>query len=465
MTTFNDIQSLVKAIEAGSYNAAPGTLVQGAALQVEDLSPVIHNVTWDNKHIRLQKMLSSTSCKSTTAQFDRQLSYGHFGGSAQLEGNVGRESTSEFVRVTVPMCFYSHVRRVTVASTMVATVDGKKSDERAAEDAAKKIAGDIEFDLFRGRADFSNAGVFDANPLAQPSESANMVGLDVHVRQSDILRNSQDQMFNEYGSDQSVVLPAGGALTQDIIEDAAVRSAMNMGEADELIVDPLCLANYNKISFGKERIILAGAAQEATGASLRKQWVSGGTVTLEASHFLRGKTSAAKTLDGSAAAPASISVARSAAGDATPFEAGEVYQYAVTAVNEAGGESPSATGSVTVVADGDTITVTINHPGSGTFRSFNVYRSEANGTRTKFIGRVVAAAGAASTSFVDLGNRLPGSVTGFLVQKDTMEIRELAPYSRLKMAVTDLSLPEAHFRFCTLAVMEPRKNVLLDSLL
>jgi hypothetical protein len=65
---------------------------------------------------------------------------------------------------------------------------------------------------------------------------------------------------------------------------------------------------------------------------------------------------------------------------------------------------------------------------------------------------------------VDLGNKLPGFVTGFLVQGDTMAMKELAPYSRLKLAVTDLSVPEAHFRFCTLAVQQPRKNVLIDNL-
>ena len=156
-----NLQGLVKALEAGQYNAAPSSLVQGSALQIEDLSPVMQNVTYSEKHIKLQKVLKVENVKSTLAQFDRQLSYGQFGGSAQLEGAVGMEETSDFVRVVVPMAFYSHTRTVTVVSTLVATVDGKKSDERAAEDAAKKLAGDVEFDLFRGKADFSNAGIFD----------------------------------------------------------------------------------------------------------------------------------------------------------------------------------------------------------------------------------------------------------------------------------------------------------------
>ena len=45
-----------------------------------------------------------------------------------------------------------------------------------------------------------------------------------------------------------------------------------------------------------------------------------------------------------------------------------------------------------------------------------------------------------------------------------MEIRELAPYSRLKMAQADLSETYAHFRFACTTVLEPRKNVIVENL-
>jgi hypothetical protein len=98
-----------------------------------------------------------------------------------------------------------------------------------------------------------------------------------------------------------------------------------------------------------------------------------------------------------------------------------------------------------------------------------VYRSLAGGTAAsaKYIGRIAAVgqvAGAGTTAFIDLGNKKPAFVTGFLVQGDTMGVKELSPYSRMKLAVTDLSTPEAHFRFACLAVYQPRKNVLLDNL-
>ncbi len=453
-------QALLKALEAGNYNAAPSTLVQGSALQIEDLSPVMNNVTYDDSHIKLQKMLKVDPVKSTLAQFDRQLSYGIFGATAQNEGAVGQEEMSEYVRIVVPMAYYSHVRRVTVVANLVATVDGVKAEERAASDGAKKIAGDIEFDSFRGKADFSNAGLFDGSMLAIPG-LPNILGLDAQVRMSDGQRNATDLMFGEFGSDDTVVIQGGGTLTQDNIEDASVRSSMNFGMADKLVVDPKVLSAYNKISFGKERIILAGAPQDATSADLRRQWVSGGTVNVEASRFLSGKTRPATARSSSPGAPSIALTDNAAQGTSAP--AG-TYNYYASAVNERG-ESVKSTSVTVTIAAGDSVTVTITPPGSGVVRYFNVFRSNAGGNdaTSRFIGRV-SNSGAATTTFLDLFNKNPGFVTGFLIQGDTMALKELAPYSRLKLAVTDLSIPEAHFRFVTLAVMHPRKNVLVDNL-
>ena len=463
----NQLNSLVKTLEAGQYNAAPSTLTQGSALQTEDLQAVMHNVTYDDSHIKLQKMFGVKKAKSLLVQFNRQLSYGRFGGSAQREGSVGDVDVGDYIRATVPMCFYSTVRRVTLAADMVDTLDGKSGTDREAQNAAMKIAGDIEFDMFRGKDDFSNAGVFDANPLAM-AELPNMLGVGPQIRQSDFLLNTQDLMFDAYGSDQSVVLSKNGALEQTVVEDAAVRSRMNLGKAEQMIVDPIILAGYNKAvalatpgvgGASMQRIMLAGSAQDASGADLRRQWVSNGTVSLEDSRFLSGKTSPHRATIGSPGAP---TVAAAANGAATgSLDAGD-YAYFVTAENERGEGHKSAPVTITAVAT-DSATLTITPPASAAgITHFNVYRG-ATAASAKYIGRVVNS-GQATTLFEDLGNKAPGFVTGYLIQKDTWGIHELSPYSRLKLAVSDLSTPEAHFRFLTLAGYEPRKNVLIDNL-
>jgi hypothetical protein len=45
-----------------------------------------------------------------------------------------------------------------------------------------------------------------------------------------------------------------------------------------------------------------------------------------------------------------------------------------------------------------------------------------------------------------------------------MALHQLAPFSELKLAVSDLSLPRALFRFLCLAVYQPRKSVVLDNI-
>jgi hypothetical protein len=452
------INDLMKALEAGNYNAAPSTLNQGSALQMEDLSPVMELVTFEDKHIKLQKMLSVKDAKGTLIQFNRQLDYGIFGGSAQLEGGIGEEDTSNFVRAVVPMCYYSTTRRVSVAANIISAFDGVKAEDRAANDAAMKLAADIEFDSFRGLDDFSNAGVFDGNQLAVAA-LPNMHGAFMQIRQSDALSNTQDQMFAEYGSDQSVVLSVNGTLTQSIIEDGAVRSSMNQGSADKLILDPISLAQYNKIAHAKERIMLAGSPQEASGANLRTQWTSSSVISMEPSRFLSGKTRPARSRAGSPAAPAIVVAA--AAEPASNLDAG-TYVYFATACNERGESIASASASQAVTA-GQKASVTVTQVQSAKY--YNVYRSEDGGSAAsaKFIGRVKDS-GASSTVFTDLGNKEPGSVTGALIEANTMSLHQLAAYSRMKLALSDLSVPEAHYRFITLAVKQPRKNVIFENI-
>lgn len=459
--------ALTKALEAGNYNVSPDHLVQGAALQREDLSVMMQNVCYDDKSIVLQKMIRVEPCKGQLVQFNRQLSYGIFGGSALPEGAVGVEETSEYVRDVVPMCYYAHIRRVTLAANMVESFDGVKAEDREAASAAMKIAGDVEFDLFRGKADFTTLGVFDGNPSFIPA-LPNMLGLDVQIRQSDFRAITKDSMFNSYGSNASNIIPAGtgtgGALTQANLEDAHIRASMNHGSADIFVLDPIALGNYNKIALSKERIIIAGTPNESTGSSLKRQWVSGGTVDMQASRFLSGKTAPLKTRAGAPLPPTIAAASVTIVGTTTPFIINQQYTYYVTSENPVTGESaPSNVATVTVAAGGDSLQVTITPPG-GAVTHFNVYRTLAGApvATAKFVGRIINFG--ATPVFIDLGNKIPGFSTGFLVQGDTMMIKELCPYSRMPLAVSDLSKPEAHFRFCTIVVPQPRKNVLIDNL-
>lgn len=455
------IQGLAKALEAGNPNVAPSLRSQGNALQdIESDPDAMVAITLEEDALKLQKLLKVDPVKSTLVQFRRQLSPGRMGGSAQMEGAIGRRQDSEYTMAVVPMAYYSAIREVTVAAMKVAAFDGLSAEDRYAKDEALRIAADFEYDLFRGKADFSNAGVFDGNMAAIPALPS-VLGLDAQVRMADGQRNARDLYFAAHGGTDSNIVSVGGVLSQDAIEDSHVRSVMQHGKADKLLSDPKCVSAYNKISFGKERIVLAGGPQDATAADLRRQWVSGGTVNIEVSRFLSGRTGPDET---NSDAPSGVSLgAPTAAAASTSALLNEVYYYYMTACNELGESAPTAAQSVTITADGDKVTMTCV-ASAGSARFYRIYRTAAGGAATtaKFIG-AVAANGTSAVTFTDLFNKLPGFVSSFLVQGDSMAIKELCPYSRMKLGVSQLAVPEAHFRFATLAVMKPRVNVVLDN--
>jgi len=455
------LEELKKALEAGGYNAAPGSLTQGSALQMEDLSPVMNVATYDDSKIKLQKIFKVSPARGTLVQFNRQLDYGIFGGSAVLEGAVGQEETETYIRAVVPMAYYVHVKRVTLQAQMVQTFDGVKADDRVEAAAALKLAGDIEFETFRGKSAYSNAGVFDGNPLAMSQSEPGMHGLDPQIRQSDFDNSTKDLMFQEYGADTSVVINQNGVLQQSTIEDIYSRAQMNHGEPEKLYIDPLTHGAYNKISHAKERIFLAGSPQNATGATLKEQWVAGGAISIESSRFLSGKTQPARARLNTPGSPALAAPGQ--AGGSTSFLAGEVYQYFVTGVGDSGEGTASSTQSVTIATSGNQVTMVITPAGGVRARYYNVYRTTAGGTTAQFIGRVVDS-GAATTTFTDLNNRIPAFVTGFALDMRGLELAELSPFKAMQLAQTDLTVPKAYFRFVALMAKLPRFNMILDNL-
>lgn len=453
---------LIKALEAGFAVGPPGSLTQGAALQRQDLSPVMNLVTFGEQKIKLQKELPIEKATSTTVEFNRQLDYGIPGGSATLEVSAGQDDTANYVRALVPMAFYVNRRTVSFAADAVESFDGQKASEREAKNAAMKIAFDVERDLYQGKSDFSNGGVFDGNGLSIPQRMPGMNGLDLQIRQSDGILNTQDLMFYEYGSNASVVISIGGVLQQGNIEDMALRSNQNMGEASELHLSIDSLAQYNKLAFGKERIVLGGTAQGSTGANLLKQFTSAGPIDLVGTQFLRAKTSPPATIRSLAPAAPTISLGQTAG--STSFAVNDVYSYFVTAVNEAGESAGSAISGITVSTAGNYVTVTIT-PGTGTTRWFNVYRSVAassvatSAVSCKFVGRVAAAL-TGNTTFTDLGNKKPGASIAILLDKRGWEMPQLAAFTGVDLATVDTANRKLFYRFVCLKGAMPRFSVI-----
>ncbi len=468
-TVIEKLNDISKALEAGIAVGGPGTLTQGAALGKQDLSSVMNIVTFQEKHLKLSKQIPVEKATQTLVQFRRTLAYGQFGGSATLEVGAGQQNTGSYVDAYTPMAFYADQRVVSFAAQAVTTFDGKKNLERESMAAALKLGADVEFDLYRGKADFSNAGVFDGNPSAMPFIMPGMFGIDPQVRESDSLQSTQDLMFAEYGSALSVVISVGGTLAQTNIEDGALRSANNFGEPGDLFMSTDALASYNKLIYSNARYVFTGPGSEIknTGANLGVQWTSNGPVNLESSNFLRAKTQPPVIV--SSLAPGAPTFGGGAVAGTTAFLNGQVYSYYVTASNEAGESAKSANAAVTLSGNGQQVSITIT-AGSGTTRFYNVYRTAASTVAIttqlsfKFIGRVAVPMAGGTTTFTDLGNKLPGGTTGFMLDKRGMHVHELIPFSSTDIARSDTAERKLFYRHLCLAVEMPRFSVLFDNL-
>lgn len=460
------MNELLKTLELGSYNVAPSQLTQGASLSMEQLSQVMQNVCWGENMIKLQKVLPVEKQKSQLAQFNRQLSYGDFHGLAALEGALGNTSVGQYQRVVFPMAYYNTVGQVTVPAAVAEAFDGVGAEEREAINAAKRLALAIEFDSFRGKADFSNGGVFDGNPLAIPDTLPNMSGIDLQIRQADSLISTADQMMFSYSGNQSIVLSKNGSLDQAIIEKAANRVQMNYGTPDVLYVDPIVLSGYNTtVALGVgtnsiQRIVL-GQQPQASGVDLRRQITTGGaSVALEGHRVLSGKTAPLPPNQYSPNPPTINTITATGSNGAIP--PGQ-YRYLVTAMNHKGESNGTFSAAITVGANQR---VEIDIAPNANTEFFAVYRAiGAASTQkdAKFIGFVKASS--PSTLFIDLGNKQPGFVTGYMLQHDTWSYFELAPFTRVKLGVLiDLTYRSVFYRFLTIGGLQPRKNAIIDNL-
>lgn len=159
--------------------------------------------------------------------------------------------------------------------------------------------------------------------------------------------------------------------------------------------------------------------------------------------------------------PTSVTAAVNAAATGSEFTSAYAgsYIYAVAAADASMNESTlTYTASVTGVAAGDGVTLTITPNGSGqvayrVFRSGLGYTGQADGSglspdpqQFRFIADVVAN-GATAVTFQDLNTKIPGSSTIFMLDLDdddnALDWRTLLPLTKVDLFAGNMFLPWA----------------------
>lgn len=458
-------EELAKTLTIGHANGlnAPGSLVGGAALQMESMDATLKSVTYDASHLVLWPSVPQDRAYSLVEQFVRTNSYGDSGSVFVPEAGSPQMNDSEYNRHAVKVVFMATRRGVSLPSTLVRMNFGGDIEGREAQAGTLWMLERLERALYKSHADFVDAsGEFTGSPDSIPSKIQNLElsGLEHQIRNGDSDYTAQVKAFEGYGAAQSVIKSVKGeALAEGDFEELANILVENFGHPNECHMAPRQISDFIKQFYPKERVNPMGVLDGRAGYIVRTMSTTAGDINLKANVFLKPKENPKAQADrpGTPGAPASASASQAASDSG--LKSGDKYVYVVTACNEQGeGAAAAQTSQVTVSADGNAVSVAIASPTSGAgVTHYAVYRTSANGSGApKFIAYIKRSG--ATTTFVDKGRKIEGAATGYMLENnpDVMVWKQLAPLTRVNLAQLSLAKEFVLWLAGCLIVFKPR---------
>lgn len=463
-------EELAKTIQAGhGYLGAPGSLVGGAALQMESIDGTLKSVTYDASNLVMWPSIPQDRAYSLVEQYVRTNSYGDGGAPYIPESGSPSMNDSEYNRHAQKVVFFATRRGVSIPATMVRYSQGGDLEGRESQAGTLWMLERLEREMYKGSADFSNNGHFDGGAIPAKVSNLNLAGLEQQIRSGDTDYTAQARAFDGFGGAQSVIFDRDGdILDESIFEDVTNVLIENFSQPREAHMAPKSMSDFVKTFFPKERVNSLGIADGKAGYVVREMVTSGGSVALKPNIFLKPKESplsqAARA--GVPNAPASASAAVASDGE-SKMKDGEKYKYLVTAVNEQGeGSGYAESAQVTVDADGKCVKLTINQPTGGNAPShYAVYRtSKAGAGACKFVG-YVARTGAA-TVFTDRNHKLEGAATAYILdmRPEILVWKQLAPLMKLNLAQVSMAKEFILWLAGTLILFAPRKEAVIANI-
>ena len=467
-----DVDALNKALTAGyGYSGAPSSFAGGAPIMVESLEASLKSTTWQMRNLVLWPVIPKDKAFSTIEQFTRILAYGGNGSAYFNEGGSPREEDARYIRAMQRIVFFGTRRRIS-HPMMLVRVMGGIGDVVANEinNGNMWLLQNIERELYLGSSFYSNAGAFDGNPGAIPSDSLAIEGIDKQVRQGDTDALAQAVAFSGFGGADSVVANIADAiLSPDAIELAAVSILKNFGIPTDLHLDPTSHSQLSRSYYNKERIMPMGVANGVAGFTLNSFVSSAGTFKIASNVFLTPKREYKLASDNASVPIVSIAptTANGGVNVGTSFALNQTYFYKVAGINEQGEAAGSPSSLVeTITTAGESIIVTIAAVANA--KGYAVYRTDSAGAAgtEKFIGFVRSAAGGGNTTFTDLNRKLPGRASAYLMFLDPANIvfKQLAPLLKINLATVAASFEWLQVLYGTMILFTPRKNYILDNI-
>lgn len=461
------IRNIVKSLTSTAAGTNLSALTGGGAMRVESVESELAIATVQNPHFVLFNKLfpnRHTSWSLLDQQVVQDGIGGFPGGSIANEkatnlpdrnGNYRREITelklfAEYGGVTVPTALQGALQQA-------AGVVDFNSAEQEIFSALSRVLQSIEWSLIYGDATIDALEFTGLVPSIKSRSAANVVDL------------------------KGAALNSGSQIAPLA---AQLSGFGNWGSPDCLIVSPLCKADFDTHLESSYRVNLDQNVPSTVLGALVKGirynglGVGNGILDLEPHPFMdeRIKAPVSTYADASAItgqAPVSITAGVPAANPASVFLAAHAgaYYYAVEACSAGVVSNPTVIGAAVTVAAGNRVVLTITASAGGLETYYKVFRGRKGGTNApadmRLIGRIVKAG--ATTVFNDDNIDIPGTSDALMLSSNpnvgAIRLLQMAPPSKLPLAMTALEYRFVMFYIAALRVATPKKLGLVKNIL
>jgi len=459
-----DAEYLLKAMQAGHITGretANQSLTQ-EPLKAESLEKTLKLLDHRTSDLKLINAMPKMTAYNTVEEFIQLESYGNQRGGFYGEGELSDVEDSKYVRRAEKIKYLQVTGSVTLQAQMV-----KSFVPAMAKEVSNKVM------WIQRRA---NTFITKGNENIVPEEWNGLYAQHASIGTgSGFLYNNLDAY---YGSEVVVDL-RGKSLKQEDVEDGAVRVDANFGIPTHLFAAPVVISALAKDYYNDQRILMNGGGYDGVIGTVPKAIsTTMGDITLGNDKFMAAEpaklsSNTATSVKAPAAPVADASPALATDGSSV-LEAGEdgpVF-YAVSAINRYGESALTVQGAAVTLTVGSSVDLDFSAGVGSAFAAtaFRVYRTKVNGANTgKFypifeVSAAELASGydsAAPGLARDRHRLLPDCETAFLAEmtEEAMSFKQLAPVSKLDLAVVGLSRSFVAFLFATPQLYAPKKMV------
>jgi hypothetical protein len=472
------LQELLKAIQAGHETAAGGSNETGFALRPESLEATLKNLTFRDEHVQLWKQLPKSRAFNTIEEFNQLSSYGTESFSAfTQEGELPAADDSTYLRKLTKIKFMGTLRAVSHPMGMVTSAHGSVIDQETVN-GTLWLMRQVEKALIFGD-ETTNSAAWDGmvKQIAVPPSNKTM-----YEDPSACTGNILDLKSASTGK--------ATALTEDSLDTVCedVYGSGNFGKLTDVYYSTAAHRQFARDVLGSSSGNIRVNVDNLQGGPLKAGYTMSafasqfGDVNLKPNVFMTPRKVTQATIAAHGNDDSSKGTVKPAAPSFTithSNEAGVVwnatgfYTYTVVAVNS-GGSSAGATIKSDDTEDVSTkLALTITPGAGGTPDGYIIFRSKVNAlaggdanTELFEIGRVKDSGGA-TTSYVDKDQIVAGSsmALAFTMNTDVCAFKQLAPFTKIPLAQIDLRTRWAQVLYGAPVLYAPQKCALIINIL